>query len=244
MAPPDTVGPVTIPIEREKPLTLVSPLESGLWLARNGPSNTADHRRTFVSVEGVSRIAQRFATDWIMLGPDHQLWKGDSTVNANWYGYRTRIHAVAPGVVVGLHDGIAENVPLSSERAVPITLETAAGNYIIERLDGGALAVYAHLVPGSIRPRVGQRVKTGETIGLLGNSGNSGAPHLHFHLMRGGDSPLGGEGIPFVFDRYADEGTLTSIDELFGVAPWQPTQNVVRRRQSPTENMIVRFAVD
>jgi hypothetical protein len=212
-----------------------------MWLARNGPSNTADHRRTFVAVNGVSRIAQRFATDWLMLGPDHRLWKGDSTVNRNWYGYGQRVRAVAAGTIIGIHDGVPENVPLSAQRAVPITLETVAGNYIIQQVGEKQFALYAHLQPGSIQVRRGQRVSPGDVVGLLGNSGNSGAPHLHFHLMDSGESPLGAEGIPFVFSEFTDRGTLKTLDVLFDARPWQPESATLRKAELPTENEVVEF---
>ena len=60
-------------------------------------------------------------------------------------------------------------------------------------------AFYAHLQPGSIRVKVGDKVRKGQAIGLLGNSGNTVGPHLHFHIGDA-DSLNGSEGIPFVFD--------------------------------------------
>jgi murein DD-endopeptidase MepM/ murein hydrolase activator NlpD len=81
--------------------------------------------------------------------------------------------------------GIPENVPLSPTHAVPMTLETAAGNHVILSLRNGHYAFYAHLQPGSIRIKPGDRVRRGQVLGLLGNSGNSNAPHLHFHISNG-----------------------------------------------------------
>ena len=43
--------------------------------------------------------------------------------------------------------------------------------------------------PGSLKVKVGDTVKTGQVLGLLGNSGNTDSPHLHFHVMDG-PSPL------------------------------------------------------
>jgi hypothetical protein len=243
-AVPDTVGPVELTVQLRAPHVLDAPLEGGPWLARNGPGNSSDHRRTLISVNGVSRIAQRFATDWIKLGPDYRMWKGDSTVNRNWYGYGAAVRAVGAGIVVATHDGIRENIALSEERATPITLETAAGNYVIQQVGAGQFALYAHLQPGSLRVKVGQRVRTGAQLGLLGNSGNSGAPHLHVHLMQDSATPLGGEGLPFSIREYVSEGTLSSLDELFGATPWRPQSTVRRRGELPTENMIVRFPAD
>ena len=53
---------------------------------------------------------------------------------------------------------------------------------------------------------VGDRVKSGQQIGRLGNSGNSFGPHLHFALL---DAPeyFQADSIPFVVDRFTLEGT-------------------------------------
>ena len=67
--------------------------------------------------------------------------------------------------------------------------EKIAGNHVILRHDvsgGPVYSVYAHLQPGSVTAKVGERVKVGARIGKLGGSGNSTEPHLHFHLC---DSP-------------------------------------------------------
>lgn len=45
-------------------------------------------------------------------------------------------------------------------------------------------AFYGHLLPGSLRVKPGDRVRRGQVIGRLGNSGNSTGPHLHFHNAR------------------------------------------------------------
>ena len=46
-------------------------------------------------------------------------------------------------------------------------------------------------------------------IGLVGNSGNTSAPHLHFHVMDG-PSQLTSEGVPYVIDVFATRGRLRS----------------------------------
>jgi murein DD-endopeptidase MepM/ murein hydrolase activator NlpD len=43
-------------------------------------------------------------------------------------------------------------------------------------------------------------VQRGDVLGLLGNSGQSSAPHLHFHVTEG-PSLLGANGVPYAFDR-------------------------------------------
>jgi len=233
----DTLNGPTVPVEAGSPVSIASPLKGGPWLAANGPGNLSGHRRTVIPIQGLGRIAQRFATDWIKLGPDGRLWKGDSTRNENWFGYKEPLLAVAEAVVVAVKDSIPENVPLSPQRTVPITLETVGGNHVILDLGGGRYAFYAHMVPGSITVKVGDRVRPGQVIGLLGNSGNSDAPHLHFHV---GDmpSPLGTEGLPFVIDGYEKLG-MAQANFLAG---WSSTAPAAPRRgELPLQNHVVRF---
>ena len=52
---------------------------------------------------------------------------------------------------------------------------------------GGTYALHAHLAPGSLVVTRGQQVRVGEMLGWVGHSGNSTAPHLHFHLMDSAD---------------------------------------------------------
>lgn len=232
----DTLSGVVVAVNAGQPVVLASPLRGGPWVAVNGPGNTSGHRRTVIPLEGRARIPQRFATDWILLGPSGLAWRGDSTKNENWFGYGQPLVAVAGGRVVAAKDGIIENVPFSPTMAVPITLETVGGNHVTLDLGGGRFAFYAHLVPGSVRVKVGDVVRPGDEVGRLGNSGNSEAPHLHFHVSDAG-SPLGAEGIPFVIDRYDDLGRSKDY-----MAPWTLSGPVTpRTRQLPLENAVVTF---
>lgn len=235
---PDTLLTDPTPVGRLAPV-LGAPLQGGPWVAVNGPGNTSGHRRTMIPLGGTSRIAQRFATDWIKLGPDGRAWKGDSSSNANWYGYNEPLLAVGDGRVVAAKDGIVENVPLSPTRAVPITLETVGGNHVIIDLGGGQYAFYAHIVPGTVTVKVGDMVKKGQVVGRLGNSGNSDAPHLHFHLADA-NAPLGSEGIPWVFERFDHLDKLPSM--MAALTGWKNAGTPsARTRELPLENEVVNF---
>jgi murein DD-endopeptidase MepM/ murein hydrolase activator NlpD len=76
-----------------------------------------------------------------------------------------------------------------------------AGNHVVIGMDGGCSAVYAHLKPGSDSIKAGERVRAGELIGLLGNSGASFAPHLHFHIVNG-QSATTSDGYPYVIKSF------------------------------------------
>jgi len=82
----------------------------------------------------------------------------------------------------------------------------------IALIGGGNYAFYAHLQRGSLKVGLGDRVKTGDVIALLGNTGNTTAPHLHFHVMDG-SSPLDANGLPYVFTSFAGRGFLASSAE-------------------------------
>jgi murein DD-endopeptidase MepM/ murein hydrolase activator NlpD len=58
------------------------------------------------------------------------------------------------------------------------------GNHIIIDHGFGYQSVYAHL--HSFNVRVGQKVKRGDVIGFVGNTGLSTAPHLHYEVLANG----------------------------------------------------------
>jgi len=58
------------------------------------------------------------------------------------------------------------------------------GNKIVINHGFSYETVYAHL--SKIKVRVGQRIKRGEIIGLMGNTGKSTAPHLHYEVHKAG----------------------------------------------------------
>ena len=178
-----------------------APLRGDNWVAANGPANTSGHRRALIPIDGRAQIAQRFAIDWVRINPDGNTFVGDEKNNKNYRAYGSDALAVADGVVTEVKDGIPQNIPGENSRAVPITLETVGGNHVILDIGNGRYALYAHLQPGSLKVKLGDHVKRGQVLGLVGNSGNSTEPHLHFHLSNG-NSPLGSEGIPYALESF------------------------------------------
>ncbi|HZS61846.1 MAG TPA: M23 family metallopeptidase [Gemmatimonadaceae bacterium] len=197
---PDTV--ITAPVRVGRgAVAITSPLTGDHWLAGNGPSFSSGHRRALVVIDGHAAIAQRFAIDWVRLHDNGKTFQGDSLDNKNYLAYGSNALAVADGIVVETKDSIPQNVPGENSRAVPITLETVAGNHIVLDIGNGHYALYAHLQPGSLRVKRGDHVRRAQVLGLVGNTGNSTEPHLHFHIMDG-PSPLGSEGLPYALPSF------------------------------------------
>jgi hypothetical protein len=230
-----------VSVDSRPPIVLGPPLRGGGWLASHGLSNDSSHRRTLITIDGRMRISQRYAIDWTRIGPDGQAFRGDPADNANWTPYGADVLAVADGRVVALRDGIPENDPTASARAVDITYETVGGNHLILDVGRGRFVFYAHLRPGSFRVRLGDQVRRGQVLANLGNSGQSDAPHLHMQVTDA-PSPLAAEGQPFVFDSFRLQGHLPSLKVLVDGTGWHPSEpESVRERELPVENAVVRF---
>jgi hypothetical protein len=179
---------VNVPSALAEPtLTLGPPLRSGPWLVMNGLSRTAGHRATALQMHGAPHWAQRFAADIMKLDDAGcAIPEGASfTENTRFFGYGQDVLAVADARVARVLEGVPENVPGAESRAVPINVTTVTGNAVWLDLGENRFAFYAHLRPGSIRVHEGDVVHRGDVLGSLGNSGNSTAPHLHFHVARG-----------------------------------------------------------
>jgi peptidase M23-like protein len=220
---------------RHSPVTVIAaPLEGDNWLAGNGPSNTSIHRRALIPIEGHAYISQRYAIDWVRLNPDGKTFAGDPKDNRNYRAYGAEIRAVADGMVTDTKDGIQQNIP-GDTRAVPMTLDTIGGNHVIMQIADNVFAYYAHMQPGSLRVKVGDHVRRGQVLGLVGNSGNSTEPHLHFHLCNA-NSELGCEGLPYAFASFDLQG------DGWGWKSSEPKSAPVKMEmQIPVENDVVRF---
>ena len=77
---------------------------------------------------------------------------------------------------------------------------------------------------------------------VVGNSGNSDAPHLHFHLADASD-PHAAEGLPFVLDSFAILATMTlsQMGQLLEGKRATIEDAVVHEMEMPMGNAVVRF---
>lgn len=199
-------------VSGQEALEVEPPLRGDGWIVGNGCcSETNAHRGAVLSIDGTLHVAERFAIDYVQLNDAGLLFEG-AIGDLNGYGYfGAEIHSVADGKVVRIQDDQPEQTPGSLPSGQ--TVQTAGGNFMVVKIDPDHYAFYAHMQPGSLRFEKGDRVRAGQVLGLLGNSGNTDGPHLHFHLMDG-PSPLQSNGIPFVHPRFSSEGTVQNIGPI------------------------------
>jgi murein DD-endopeptidase MepM/ murein hydrolase activator NlpD len=235
------------------PVVIGSPMHGPGWLAIETTSPLTHHFGAQITVNGVTRVPQRYAQDWILVDPvTGQAASGNASLARNYYGFEKEIHSVADGTVVEASDGLPDNEKIYS---APIpTIATLAGNYVIVDIGNRKYACYAHMVNGSVRVKAGDTVKEGQLLGLMGNSGNSDLPHLHFQVVTGTPSFLGTEGYPHVYRSFAVTGKVNetlagerflvySKDQVWGefgnyvdFFPTVPLEN-----QLVENNVVVRF---
>ena len=226
----ETVAPTTV--DSSRPVTISPPLKGAGWLNGDGCCGMSAHRMAANPINGQLWCAERYAIDFVQLTADGRLYNGDKAKVDSYPYYGADVTAVADGTVVAVVDNLADQVPGAKPPALP--LDQYAGNRVIQDLGGGNFAMYAHIKPGSVAVKVGDRVKTGQRLGALGNSGNSDAPHLHFQLMSTQD-PLRANGLPFLFDKfYLDSrvaaNALDQLADTGGPADLQHNVNVGDRR--------------
>ncbi|GAB1478856.1 M23 family metallopeptidase [Paracoccaceae bacterium] len=139
--------------------------------------------------------------------------------------------AAAPGTVAAIRDGLAD--------AAPFPEGQDCGNGLILRHAGGWQTQYCHLREGSLAVHLGQRVTTGQTLGLIGQSGNADFPHLHLTLRRdtgwtdpfaagaatcGGDTPgLWRPPLPLAPGGIASAGVTAEIPSFDAIKAGLPT---------------------
>jgi murein DD-endopeptidase len=226
-----------------QPIVLSAPLRGGPWVALYDPMLTGGHRTSVYTLGGRARIPARFAIDWVKLASDATHAREDASIITNWHGYGAEVLAVADATVAEAVDDMEESAKLTQEHG-PMALEKASGNHVTLDLGGGHYAFYEHLRHGSISVKRGDRVQSGQVIGLLGNSGSSSSgPHLHFHVGDAGGE-LAAEGLPYVFRDFEIVGRYERIDGFMSDERWQPAPAATggkRSRELPGANTVVVF---
>jgi murein DD-endopeptidase MepM/ murein hydrolase activator NlpD len=222
----------TTQVDKRKVPELGPPLKGSGYLAADACCDAVRHRRATLPVNGAQVIAQRYAVDWEQIDDQGRVYNGDK-LNLNSYAiYGDEALAMADGTVVKLIDGLPEQVPGTYPEGIPF--DEADGNSIVLDIGGGNYLNYAHMQKGSLKVKLGDKVKRGDVVGLVGNTGNSVAPHLHVHLM---DSPLpvASSGLPYTISSFTISGVTVST-EAFDKAEAEGTVLEYRKVDPPTSH--------
>ena len=107
-------------------------------------------------------------------GTDISIWPYNYLkMDSNW----VEVIAAAPGMIIDKHDG---------EFDKNCATNTMMPNYIVVQHADGSRALYLHMKKNSLTAKtIGQSLELGEFIGIVGSSGNSSGPHLHFEVWTG-----------------------------------------------------------
>ena len=221
---------------RRETVTIGPPLRGGPWRAA-GFTNTSPHRRAMFGYGGEATINARFAIDYMKIGDDDRPFVGERTRNENYHGYGQEVLAVADGRVAAIQDGVADNT--FSGPSGPPNLDAILGNHVILEIGPRRYATYAHLKPGSLRVSMGQRVTRGQVIGLVGNTGNSGAPHLHFQLSEAPD--VTSDGVPYAHGAFDVVGRCQQTGPALADQTCARVPSEVHRGEMPLNGMLVHF---
>lgn len=195
-------GPA-VPTRGTRVNVLASPVRGQHWLADNALALDRHHRPGLFVAGGRAQISRRYAIDW-KRRIDAAVLHGDPLDVRSYHAYAQPVFAVADAVVVQARDGLPDNVPRTAAGftpALPLSMDTLAGNTVVLDLGDGQYAHYAHLQPGSVAVKAGQRVSAGQRLARIGNSGDARWPHLHFQVSSGADI-MNSEGLPFVIRQF------------------------------------------
>lgn len=183
-------------------VNLTFPLERGDYLVVNGGSNSSTNAHLETLDPEVPRYrawrGQSYGVDLVALGRFGLRVRGVQPVDPRAYViYGARVLAPCAGHVIIAVDGLPDmQVP-------EVDRDHLAGNHVMLRC-AGADVLLGHLQPGSVQVHVGAQVGVGNWLGSVGNSGNTGEPHLHIHAQGPGSAkaPLGGDPRPIQFNGH------------------------------------------
>jgi murein DD-endopeptidase MepM/ murein hydrolase activator NlpD len=171
-----------------------------LTLADLGVSRGGRYKLRLSARDGKGRSAKRAkkVPAWLKFNyTDHRF-----PVNGpfSFGGDGARFGAGRPGHTHQGQDVVAdEGVPVVAPYGGKITYVDyqagGAGYYVVEDADDGRDYVFMHFQKGSTAVTAGQRVTTGQRLGLVGATGDASGPHLHFEVWTGGAWQFGGKPI-------------------------------------------------
>jgi Peptidase family M23 len=236
----------TSTVDRRPAASIGPPLRGEGYISADSCCDATRHTRAALPVNGRVWVAQRYAVDWEQVNAGGLIYTGPREKLESYAIFGQPVLAVADALVVSAIDGLPEQTPGSYPTNIP--LDQADGNYVILDLGAHRYALYAHMQPGSVKVHRGEKVHRGQVIGLVGDTGNSIVPHLHFHVTDG-PSALSSNGFPYEISEFQVTGKTpgtTAFDDAesngtpLAVTPFSPP--LVVKQAMPLDQLIVSFA--
>jgi hypothetical protein len=236
----------TTTVDRQPVASIGPPLRGKHYISADSCCDATRHTRAALPVNGRVWVAQRYAVDWEQTDAGGRIYAGPREKLESYAIFGQPVLAVADALVVSVIDGEPEQTPGNYPTNIP--LDKADGNCVILDLGGHRYALYAHMQPGSIKVRSGEKVHLGQVIGLVGDTGNSIVPHLHFQVTDG-PSSLSSNGLPYEISEFQVTGATAgtkAFDEAesngtpLPVTPVVPPQIV--KHAMPLDQLIISFA--
>lgn len=144
---------------------------TGEWVITQGHNGEHTHQKDWA-----------YAWDFEIKDRAGKLYAENENDLKDYYCFGKPVHAAAAGYVAKVVSSITDNTIGTVN-----TLDNW-GNYVSISHGYGFYTLYAHLKEGSVKLNEGDYVKQGEKLGLVGNSGRSPVPHLHFHAQVAADA--------------------------------------------------------
>ena len=199
-------------------VSIAAPFQDGQWTVGSGG------RSTLISHHyGLMTPQQRYAIDFLVVR-DGRSYEGDKSDPASYHAWDEPLVAPAAGTVVDVENDLRDWPIGGGEPDV----DRARGNYVMLDLGDGRYVMFAHLRQGSATVAEGDRVVAGQVIGRVGNSGNTGEPHLHLQVQDSPDFPTG------LFDNSIETFPIrfTNITHARGGTDHPRQEGLLRRNDS------------
>jgi hypothetical protein len=146
-------------------VALGSPVKGEWFVASGGRSALTNHHYATFPQE-------RHAIDLVQLGANDQTHTSRSL--SSYAGFGEAVYAPADGQVIDVRNDKPDE---------PIGELGGLANMLVIDIGNDRFVVMAHLKQDSVRVDVGDRVRRGEPVAQVGNSGESDEPHLHMHVQ-------------------------------------------------------------
>lgn len=144
-------------------------------------------------------ISQRYAYDFEIRKEDKPYF-GDYHECNNFYSYKQEIICPCDGVVVDLVNEYDDTRIVDGRKAI-CDCKDVRGNYILIKHEHNEYSLICHVLLNSFKCRIGDFLCAGDVIGLVGNSGNTMGPHIHYQVQAGYDFSTAC-GLPIKFKNY------------------------------------------